>query len=142
MLIAKMPVIFFFILMLTSTSNQHPMRLSRSIHLPYEVIFETDKTTEKTGSIQMQCRDAYAERIPINEVKFWLNRTHTSDPSLRERCDFNIIEVDSYKIKFNLTRRLEGNYTCGRCDSESGVLESSPKTLICKYWIIMHTTKF
>ena len=133
MLTTKMLVIFLFILMLTSTSNQHPMRLSRSIHLPHEVIFETDKTTEETGSIQMLCRDAYAEPIPINEVKFWLNQTHACDLSLRERHDFNVVEVDSYKIKFNLTRRLEGIYTCGWCVNESGVLESSPKTLTCEY---------
>ena len=138
MLTAKMPVVLLHILMhnivLTSTSNQHPMHLPRSthVHLQYELIYETDETTEETGSIQMQCRDANAEPIPLSGVKFWLNRSHACDQSLQKRDDFNVVKVDSYKIKFNLTRRLEGIYTCGRCVNESGVLESSPKTLTCK----------
>ena len=138
MLTTKRPVVLLFILMLTSTSN--PMPLPWSTHLPYELIYETDITTEKTGSIQMLCRDANAESILFSEVKFWLNRSHACDLSLRERHDFDIVEVDRYKIKFNLTRHLEGNYTCGWSINKSGVLESSPKTLICKYIILDHTS--
>ena len=111
------------------------MLLSRSTHLRYELTYKTDETTEETGSIQMQCRDANAEPIPLSGVKFWLNRTSACDPSIQERHDFNVVEVDSYWISFNLTRCLEGIYTCGTYFHESGMLESSPKKLICKYWI-------
>ena len=128
-----MLVAALFIMML-STSNQHPMRLPRSTPPQYELIHETETTTEETGSITMQCRDAYAaEPISLSEVEFWLNRTRVCDPSLQEQDNFNVVEVDSYRIKFNLTRRLEGIYTCGRCVNESYVLESTPKTFTCKY---------
>ena len=138
MLAAKTLLILLFIMKLTSTSNQSPVRRPRSAHLPREVIFETDETTEQTGSIIVRCRNEMSEDISLSdEVKFWLNWTNPRDPSasisLRERDDFNVVElVDSYRIKFNLTRGLEGNYTCGQQVNESYVQMSQPKTIICK----------
>ena len=115
-------------LTLVSTSNPHPPR-SLSI---YELIYITDGViTELTGSITMICRsDATAEKIPLSEVKFWLNGTANST-SLRERTDINVLEVDKYSIRFNLTRNLEGLYTCGKCIDEDCEM-SSQKQLICK----------
>lgn len=104
---------------------------SASIHLPREVIIETDKTTEHTGSIIMWCRDDFSENIPVREIKFFLNHSSV-DVSLRERDDFNVVEVDRYRIKFNLTRSLEGNYTCGSRVNGTHVIESMPRTLVCK----------
>ena len=104
---------------------------SASIHPPHEVIIETDETTENTGSIIMLCRDEIAENIPISETKFFLNHSSV-DICLREREDFNVIEVDRYRIKFNLTRSLEGNYTCGSRVNSTHVIESLPKILVCK----------
>lgn len=138
MLAAKTLLILLFIMKLTSTSNQFPVRRPRSAHLPHEVILETDLTIEQTGSIVLLCRDDFAENIPVSEVKFWLNLTDPCDPStnttsLRKRGDFNVDEVDNYRIKFTLTRGLEGNYTCGRHVNSSCIVESRPKTLICKF---------
>ena len=104
---------------------------SASIHPPHEVIIETDETTENTGSIIMLCRDDFSENIPVREIKFFLNHSSV-DVSLRERDDFNVVEVDRYRIKFNLTRSLEGNYTCGRRVNSTHVIESLPRTLVCK----------
>lgn len=104
---------------------------SASIRIPHEVIIETDETTENTGSIIMLCRDEIAENIPISETIFFLNHSSV-DVSLREREDINVIEVDRYRIKFNLTRSLEGNYTCGSRVSGTHVIESMPRTLVCK----------
>ena len=100
----------------------------------YELIYVTDGpgvTTELTGSIIMICRSyATAEKLPLSEVQFWLNRT-ANGTSLRERTDINVLEVDKYSIRFNLTRNLEGFYTCGKCTNEDCEM-SSQKQLICK----------
>lgn len=72
----------------------------------------------------MICRsDATAEKLPLIEVKFWLNGTANST-SLQERTDINVLEVDKYSIKFNLTRNLEGFYTCGKCTNEDCEMSS------------------
>lgn len=137
MLAAKTLLILLLIMKLTSISNQSPVRRPRSAHLPHEVIFETDGTTEQTGSVIVRCRNEISENIPLSrKVKFWLNWTNPHDPSastsLQERDDFNVVEFDPYGIKFNLTRGLEGNYTCGQRVNESYVQMSQPKTIICK----------
>ena len=101
----------------------------------YELIYRTDATKAKTGAVILECRDdATAEALNINTISFYLNRTSANDLPLRERGDITVTAVGSTGIKFNLTRRLEGNYTCGNCNS---VIESPPKTLICK-WIIIN----
>lgn len=100
---------------------------------PYEVIHQTDNTTEHTGSITLICRDGMtAEEEDINEIYFFLNRTSAADPSLREREDIRVVKVGTTGIKFNLTRRFEGNYTCGKRVDAANLRESLPKTLICK----------
>ena len=101
---------------------------------PYQLIFETDSTTEQTGSVILKCRDSItAEEVDINEISFFLNRTSAADPSLREREDIRVVEVGTTGIKFNLTHRYEGYYTCGKRVSCTNVRESSPETLICKW---------
>ena len=106
------------------------------------MIHATDSTTERTGSITMWCRDSItAEDVPLSEVRFWLNQTHACNPSLQERADINVIVVNSYKIKFNLTRHLEGYYACGKCINRNRVLESREKTFICKHIIMYYVTK-
>lgn len=122
----------FSVMMLILTSNQHTLRSAHT--MSYELIYTTDVTTELTGSITMFCRtSATAENIPLGEVKFWLNRTtcDTHDPSLRQRTDVNVLVVDNYRIKFNLTRSLEGYYTCGKHIDMNCVM-SNQKELICK----------
>ena len=99
----------------------------------YELIFETDATTGKTGAITLKCRDAKtAEEININEISFFLNRSSGADPSLREREDISVTEVGSTAIKLNLTRRLEGHYTCGKKVNCNNVTESPSKALTCE----------
>ena len=85
------------------------------------------------GSIILRCRDSTkAEQLDIGQIKFFLNRNSVVDPSLRERGDITVVEVGSTGIKFNLTHRLEGNYTCGKRVDTANVRESLPKILICK----------
>ena len=118
-----------FFLALLSFSNQ----ISPS---PFELIHITDdKRTELTGAITLKCRDANAEDLDItqNSIHFWLNRTSVSDPDLGEREDIGIINtVGCCSIQFNLTRQIEGNFTCGKLFNNGSLLESTPKTLICK----------
>ena len=99
---------------------------------PYELIFLTDTTTELTGSITLKCRDSStAEELEVSEIKFFLN--HSS--ALRERGDIRVVEIGTTGIKFNLTRRLEGNFTCGKSgvDTANNTERASlPKTLVCK----------
>ena len=102
-----------------------------------ELIFEIDTTTAKTGAIILKCRDyETAELLNIDDISFYLNRTSASDFSLRERGDITVTAVGNTGIKFNLTRRLEGSYTCGTRVNCNSVIESPPKTLICKLIII------
>ena len=110
------------------------VQLSLTVNAAYELIYSTDATTELTGSIRMFCRtSATAENVPISEVQFWLNYTTCDNStSLREREDVNVVEVDSYSIQFNLTRPLEGYYTCGKRVGENCVM-STERPLICKY---------
>ena len=101
---------------------------------PYQLIFEThDSKTELAGSIALRCRDGdTAQEQDISEISFFLNHSSVADPSLREREDITVVEVDRYSIEINLTRRLEGNYTCGRRENATHVRESRPKTFVCK----------
>ena len=98
------------------------------------MIHQTDSTTEETGSIILKCRDSdTAEELDISEISFFLNRSSVADPSLRERGDITVVPVRSTGIKFNLTRRLEGKYTCGKRVDIANVRESVPRTLVCKW---------
>lgn len=129
--------LLFIIMILVTTSEQYPLRsMNTGV---YELIYATDKTTEVTGSITMCCRSSTtAENMPLNEVEFWLNLTSCTHPvpSLRERTDVNVIVIDNYSIKFNLTRSLEGYYTCGKLvQVDENCVLSSPTALICKHQI-------
>ena len=105
-----------------------------SIIPPFELIYMTDATTLLTGSITMQCRDALtAEQLIIHQINFFLNRSSAADPSLREREDVTVVGVGNTRIRFNLTRRLEGYYTCGRRVNTTHVIESQPLVLVCKW---------
>ena len=128
----KRTVILLFIMIISAPiSYQHPIRSAE--YDGYELIYKTDATTELTGSIMLLCR-AYttAENVPISEVQFWLNSTTcNSTTSLRQRDDVKVLEVDNYNIKFNLTRSLEGYYTCGKQVDENYIM-STERELICK----------
>ena len=105
---------------------------------PHDLIYNTDSTTDVSGSIILQCRDEFAESLNIrqNQIKFWLNRTSACDLDLEARDDVQVIRVDDDRIKLNITRDLEGNYTCGRLaiqGAEIVVEESDPVTLVCKF---------
>ena len=107
-----------------------------STQIPHELIFMTDSTTSTSGSITLRCRDQDLETLEISQVIFWLNRISACDSDLREREDLRVIEVDDYGIRFNLTRNLEGQFSCGKLvtqDNRIILQESVPKTLICKF---------
>ena len=105
-----------------------------SSYPPYHLIHQTDSTTDQTGSLLLQCRDTYTgNMLAISGVSFFLNRSSADDLSLRQRGDITVTEVGHTSIKFNLTRQLEGNYTCATRTEGAIVKESPPKTLVCKY---------
>lgn len=100
----------------------------------FELIYMTDDQTASSGSISLQCRDANtAEPLDVDQTKFWLNRTSACDPDLTAIADVQVLRDDK-KTKFNLTRNLEGVYTCGTLaiqENEVIIRESVPRTLIC-----------
>ena len=111
-----------------------PALASITSHPPYELIYRTDAMTDLTGAISLICRDELtAEELPVSDVMFFLNRSSLADPDIREREDIRVIEVGCCSVRFNLTHRLEGNYTCGRGVDVANVRESSPLTLVCKW---------
>ena len=124
-------VLLFIMIILAPVSYQHPIRSAE--YDEYELIYRTDVTTDLMGSIRMLCRTyTTAENVPISEVQFWLNSTTcNSTTSLRQRDDVNVLEVDSYSIKFNLTHSLEGYYACGKQVHENCIM-STERELICK----------
>ena len=103
----------------------------------FELIYMTDDQTASrlSGSISLQCRDANtAEPLQdVDQTKFWLNRTSACDPDLTATAGVQVLRTD-HGIKFNLTRNLEGIYTCGTLaiqENEVIVRESAPRTLTC-----------
>ena len=86
-----------------------------------------------TGSVLLQCRDETTTSRKLLNVTNVIFRENSTDADLRERCDVTVIETeDQLGIVFNLTRNLEGYYTCGRRIDSNSVYESQPKPLICK----------
>ena len=86
--------------------------------------------------VKLQCVEANTGTLSVNlnKVIFWLNRENATDAGLRERDDVTVTETeDQLGIMFNLTRDLEGYYTCGRRIDSNNVRESPKVTLICKY---------
>ena len=135
--ISKSLLIILISVGMTNIAKSAPCS-SQSPTASYELIYRTDATTTTTGAVFLECRnDTTAEALNINTISFYLNRTSASDLSLRERGDVTVTAVGNTGIKFNLTRRLEGNYTCGTRVNCNNVIESSPKTLICKWIVIM-----
>ena len=110
----------------------------------YELIYRTDSTTDLTGSITLSCRDdSTAEEVGISEISFFLNCSSGANNclSLRERGDITVVAVTSTRIRFNLTREYDGNYTCGKRRRSRGdgtctanYTMSPPEALVCK-WI-------
>ena len=106
---------------------------------PYELVYRTFDSmhmTERSGLIELICRSgSTAQELPLtdNVTKIWLNRTSVNDPDLQERGDVRDIEIHGCcRLRFNLTSKLEGKYTCGRQTDIANVQESLPKQLICK----------
>ena len=125
----ELPSFIVVIAMLTLAGASFP---------PYELIFETrDRITELSGEITLYCRNAQTtEKINVQSVKIWLNAS-SCEKDLRQREDIGRIEVvGCCSLRFNLTRNLEGNYSCGEFGENGIRLESSPLRMICEW--IMH----
>ena len=104
----------------------------------YQLVFQTDSITSRSGSVKLKCRNYITlEEINVQQVKFWLNSTSSNAQDLREREDFGSVEViGCCRIKFNLTRNLEGFYSCGKKTNDSDgakLLKSHSLELICKF---------
>ena len=129
----KLSHMYVLVTVWTLCSINPSMSLSSSTYQ----LFHSRQYYATTASIKLQCREETLTSLNfknVANVKFWLNRTSPSDPSLRERDDVTVIETeDGIGIVFNLTHNLEGNYTCGRRIDSENVHESPPLTLICKY---------
>ena len=125
LLIVEISLLSFAYVEASSVCSSHSLS-------PYELIFKTDGTTKQTGSITLICRNSRTtEELEVSEVNFFLNRTTANDPSLREREDIRVVEVGK-AIKFNLTRKYDGHYTCGKRVDCANVRESMAQILICK----------
>ena len=97
----------------------------------YELIRSIQDST--TGSVLLQCREETTTSLEILNVANVIFRENSTDADLRERDDVTVIETeDQLGIEINLTRNLEGYYTCGRRIDSNSVYESQPKPLICK----------
>ena len=102
----------------------------------YELKHSIQDTT--TGAVKLQCQEETRSSLKLlnvteSDVVFWLNRGNATDAGLRERDDVTVIETeDQLGIVFNLTRDLEGYYTCGRRIHSRYVYESPTVILICK----------
>ena len=97
----------------------------------YQLIHSNQDAT--TGSVLFQCREVTVTSLKLLNVANVIFRENTTDVDLRQRCDVTVIETDDQLgIMFNLTRNLEGYYTCGRRIDSNSVNESSPIPLICK----------
>lgn len=114
-------------LLVSSQSQDHPR---------YELIHSEDRhETAQTGMIILRCRTLpSAVEVDVDNVVFWLNRRSACDPDLRERGDIKVVIGDDHRsIIVNVTRRFEGNYSCGLRVDNANVIESSKVTLVCKY---------
>ena len=107
----------------------------------YQLIRSIQNTTDTaiTGSVVFQCKEVSSQKLlNVTNVIF---RENSTDTDLRERCDVKVIETnDRLGIVFNLTRNLEGYYTCGRRTDSNSVYESPPKPLICKLMCVEFRT--
>ena len=101
---------------------------------PFELKHSIQDTT--TGAVKLQCQARSSLKmlnVTDSNVVFWLSRKNATDAGLRERDDVKVTETeDQLGIVFNLTRDLEGYYTCGRRIDSSNVSESPSVTLICE----------
>ena len=106
---------------------------STSSPVTYELIWERNILRENE-SVILTCRDhETADKLNIQSVTFWLNRSSEYNQDLREREDFGTVEaISCCSIKFSLIPNLEGYYTCGKYSRNGGVQESFPQTLTCK----------
>ena len=97
-----------------------------SMFPPYRLIFQTDTTSARTGSVTLTCQNGTTlEEINVQNVMFWLNTTQQDLGEVIGCCS----------ITFNLTRNLEGSYTCGKISGNGTRHESLPVELICKFKI-------
>ena len=90
----------------------------------------------RTGSseVTLRCRsETTLEYEHVNDTIFWRNRTMARDAGLRERNDVMVTETEDQRgIRFNLTRDLEGYYSCGKRIDCTSIDESPRVTLICE----------
>ena len=88
---------------------------------------------------RLSCYDSSTgDAADIDDVTFWRNRSLQlpNDPGLRERKDTPVfVDQIENEIVFTLTRKFEGNYTCGRQLMGTVEEESAPVPLVCKFII-------
>ena len=105
-----------------------------AVHIPshyYQLIFTADSGSEL---VTLTCRDSLtADELSVQEVSFWVNRSSESPQDLRQRTDFDHIQVVGCCIEFKVHRHLEGKYSCGKVNVEGTLQESLPLMLICKF---------
>ena len=89
---------------------------------------------------RLSCYDSSTgDAADINDVTFWRNRSLPNDPGLRERRDMPVfVDQIENEIIFTLTRKFEGNYTCGRQLIGTVEEESAPVPLVCKFVTYEH----
>ena len=105
--------------------------LATSMSMDYELSHDI-----QTGSseVTLRCRSETTQAVEyVNDTIFWRNRMTARDAGLRERNDIMVTETaDQRGIRFNLTRDLEGYYSCGKRIDCTSIDESPQVTLICE----------
>ena len=108
---------------------------STAMPLPnYELTLFFDIQDTTTGSVLFHCHEETTTSQKLLNVTNVIFRENSTDADLREREDVTVIETkDQLGIMFNLTRNLEGYYSCGRrTDSNNVPYESPSIPLICE----------
>ena len=119
------------------------LRLAASQDVPYELIvnrLDTATTGPLIDTVTLSCRDLMSGvfLLPDDEdvgLRFWRNRQGADDPGISSddyRLSRALDGTENGGIRFQLTRQLEGNYTCGTMVDVANVRESSRKTLLSK----------
>ena len=97
----------------------------------YELLHEIQAGSSE---VTLRCRSETTLKYQhVNDTIFWRNRMTAIDAGLRERNDIMVTETaDQRGIRFNLTRDLEGYYSCGKRIDCTSIDESPQVTLICE----------
>lgn len=97
----------------------------------FEIVHSNSDSLKK-NVIHFQCRDSTTSLL-YDSALFWLNGTNLS-------LQTDVFNVGSGEIAFQITRQLEGSYTCGRLLSDGqNREESAPLVFVGECFAVRHS---